>query len=725
VKKRRLRLKSLAPHAGRLARFLFKSQVITIFLVLCGLGVWVGLQSRPSRDTLPFDELFDHMSVVSYRESPSDTSARFVVELAAAGKVFSQYDLDAQRFLPPARGRAYTRAITGTTYRPLRVRGHVAEGFWLQLPDSAARSFLPGQFDELYRTTIGFMKPVSLITNVLGILSGYSVGYRMATWGGSLSSRSVQDRVMATPDLGRALAREAWRRVLLDPLVMIDEDDAARFAAVHGTHRLFSAFLALALSDSDGFIPAEAERLAALGQTSAARALLDFSASARRAARDSVHLASADLEAVERWASLLDRYGHWAPGSIPRSGGERARYLGMLSWYGIAPPDPNARRVWIGPRMLVRVGDAEGFVTDDIMATRTGCPTTWRARLREGNSNAAAVASAWFADRPEFTALVAMAARMGPALTGAGQQIAANVRRRAAASRAATRPAAPALARGSGRTVAAAMSGNAVTAVADDSSERRPFSHSFHAMGTDARLVVVADDSLAAASQARVVQSVLDRVDALMGDSAAAREAARPKPEVAGSVPVDPEVASVIEAALQVRRESGLPFDPETELRMRSGIARGHAADAAADTLRARGVRDALVDLSGNASALGGPVHAERWRIVIRDPRERMPSIARLEVGSGQAVSTSSRHEALISVTVLARRAVIADAWSAALFALGPAAARELARARADVSAVLIEPGPDGIDTIWVESDLKDRFELEPEARAMVRVEYF
>ena len=210
-----------------------------------------------------------------------------------------------------------------------------------------------------------------------------------------------------------------------------------------------------------------------------------------------------------------------------------------------------------------------------------------------------------------------------------------------------------------------------------------------------------------------------------LGLTACTGEAARPRPEVAGTTPVDPEVAAVIEAAIQVRRESGLPFDPGTELRVRAGIARGHAADAAADSLRARGVRDALVDLSGNAAALGAPAHAPHWRIGIRDPRERMPWIARLEVGSGQAVSTSSRSEALISVTVLARRAVLADAWSAALFALGPAAARELARARTDLSAVLIEPGPDGIDTVWVESDLKDRFELDPDARAMVRVEYF
>jgi hypothetical protein len=46
----------------------------------------------------------------------------------------------------------------------------------------------------------------------------------------------------------------------------------------------------------------------------------------------------------------------------PPPGEERAQYLGTLAWYGVAPPSPEADRVWVGPRVLVREGETEGFV---------------------------------------------------------------------------------------------------------------------------------------------------------------------------------------------------------------------------------------------------------------------------------------------------------------------------------------------------------------------------
>src|SRR5882672_5596576 len=84
--------------------------------------------------------------------------------------------------LPPVRCRGaqlpapfaehdYNRAITGTFYRPLQVRGHVAQGLWLEVPRHAGPTLLPEQFDELYRATLDFVKPVSLTAGVLGILS--------------------------------------------------------------------------------------------------------------------------------------------------------------------------------------------------------------------------------------------------------------------------------------------------------------------------------------------------------------------------------------------------------------------------------------------------------------------------------------------------------------------------------------------------------------------------
>lgn len=808
MKRRRLRAPRWLPGAGRVFRFLVKTQIFTIFVALCVLGIVVGASTRPDSGSIPYDELFEQMRVVSYRESPSDTTSRFVVELAAGDRVFSQYDVEARRFLPPPRGRAYARTISATRYGPLRVRGHVGYGFWLDVPRTRGRSLLPEQFEELYQSTLSFVKPLSVVTGALGAVSGYSVGYRIGSWNSTLASRRVQERVLATPDLGRLVAREAWRRVLLEPVVMSDENDAARFAAVQGGHRLYAAFFRLALRDSDGFIPREAARLAALGRTGEAGAMLAFADAVQRAARDSVHLASADFAAIERWASLLERRGHWAEGTIPPAGEERIRYLGALAFYGLAPPSPDVDRVWVGPRMLVRTGEAEGFVADEIPATDAGCPLAWRPRLAEANSNTLAVASAWFTDRPEFPALVTFGSRLARVTGAAGRSLAlqfsapeaapAGASRLAATGARSPRPTTRVAATGGAPIVETVVAAPGFDPVAVDSSGRRAVAYPIRTMGTYANVVLVTADSAASAAQAREARAVLVFVDSLMTNWTATSEVARLNREGgSGAAAVHPEVARVIAAALRAWRESDGAFDITVEPLVRAwgflggprrvpsqaeqdsafalvgaqrlefdadarslrygragmridlgGIAKGYAVDAAAARLAELGVRDALVDLSGNMIALGRPARGGSWRIGVRDPRDRMPYFARLEFDAGQGISTSGKYEqfvaadgktyghimdprsgrpadGLIAVTVIAPSAMLADAWSTSLFVLGPAEAKRKAHERADLEAILIEPGPDGVDIVWVEESLRDRFALEPQAGGRFRVEYY
>ena len=99
---------------------------------------------------LPYDELFDNMHVYSFRDTPSDTISHFVVELGACGRTFKQFDMDSRRFFRPERGNRYVRAISGTHYRPLRLRGHAGQGLWFEFPDSLSPVMQAGQFDELY-----------------------------------------------------------------------------------------------------------------------------------------------------------------------------------------------------------------------------------------------------------------------------------------------------------------------------------------------------------------------------------------------------------------------------------------------------------------------------------------------------------------------------------------------------------------------------------------------
>jgi thiamine biosynthesis lipoprotein len=80
--------------------------------------------------------------------------------------------------------------------------------------------------------------------------------------------------------------------------------------------------------------------------------------------------------------------------------------------------------------------------------------------------------------------------------------------------------------------------------------------------------------------------------------------------------------------------------------------------------------------------------------------------------------------EGLISVTVISRSAYTCDTWDTPLFVLGPKAARSKARERSDFAAILVEPGA-GVDTVWVERSLSDRFTLEPAARDLFVVETF
>jgi thiamine biosynthesis lipoprotein len=324
----------------------------------------------------------------------------------------------------------------------------------------------------------------------------------------------------------------------------------------------------------------------------------------------------------------------------------------------------------------------------------------------------------------------------------------------------------------------------------------RPLAYPLRTMGTYANVTIVAADTAAAGRAARAAHRALQRVDSLMSNWTTTSEVARlNRVGASGTATVHPEVARVLHAALEVNRESGGAFDITVEPLVRAwgflggtphvpdsatvrrafanvgtrhlrfdpasralafdregvridlgGIAKGYGVDAARRALEAQGIRDALVDLSGNMFALGHPPDAPAWRIGIRDPRDRAPYFARLEL-TGRAIATSGKYEqfvaangrtyghildprtgspaeGLISVTVLAPDALSADAWGTALFVLGAAEGRRAALAREDLDAVLVAPGA-SVDTAYVERSLQGQFSLESNARGRFRVVYF
>lgn len=217
-------------------------------------------------------------------------------------------------------------------------------------------------------------------------------------------------------------------------------------------------------------------------------------------------------------------------------------------------------------------------------------------------------------------------------------------------------------------------------------------------MGTTATVTLVDADTAAGGAAARAAHRALQRVDSLMSNWTTTSEVARLNREAGQrTVRVEPEVARVLEAALEIGAASGGAFDITVEPLVRAwgflagrpavpdsataaaafarvgmrhlkldaaartlrfaradaridlgGIAKGYGADRAAAALATHGVTDALVDLSGNMVALGHPPDAPAWRIGLRDPRDRMPCFARLPLSDG-AIATSGKYEQFVA----------------------------------------------------------------------------
>ena len=130
-------------------------------------------------------------------------------------------------------------------------------------------------------------------------------------------------------------------------------------------------------------------------------------------------------------------------------------------------------------------------------------------------------------------------------------------------------------------------------------------------------------------------------------------------------------------------------------------IGKGYALDRAYDHCLSDGVRDFLIDFSGNMRAAGRPAWGEKWEVGVRDPFDRSRIIGRIALASGMALATSGDYERFVtianqrfshiidprtgypvagtaSVTVLCPDATSADALSTSFFVVGLKGAGEL-----------------------------------------------
>ncbi len=161
------------------------------------------------------------------------------------------------------------------------------------------------------------------------------------------------------------------------------------------------------------------------------------------------------------------------------------------------------------------------------------------------------------------------------------------------------------------------------------------------------------------------------------------------------------------------------------------GITKGYIVDAAVEVLRARGLRDFLVQAGGDLYGAGARPDGSPWTSGIRDPRGPEESFfARLRIGD-QAFSTAGdyarfffhegrRYHHILdtksgtparrcrSVTVLAPTALLADALDDALFVLGPEEGLALLARYPNAEAVLV----DAENRVIVSEGLRGRLEV-------------
>lgn len=142
------------------------------------------------------------------------------------------------------------------------------------------------------------------------------------------------------------------------------------------------------------------------------------------------------------------------------------------------------------------------------------------------------------------------------------------------------------------------------------------------------------------------------------------------------------------------------------------GIGKGYAVDRAVAMLRARGIEHFLIQSGGDIYA-GGTKNGRPWRLGIQDPRGVANHIFADVALSDGAISTSGDYERYFlrdgiryhhildpatgepargtrSVTIVARRAAIADALSTGVFVMGPTAGMALIERLPDVEGVIV-----------------------------------
>ncbi len=163
------------------------------------------------------------------------------------------------------------------------------------------------------------------------------------------------------------------------------------------------------------------------------------------------------------------------------------------------------------------------------------------------------------------------------------------------------------------------------------------------------------------------------------------------------------------------------------------GIAKGYAADLAVMDLKQNGIRSGIVAAAGDIRTFGIKPNGKQWRIGIRNPRQKNRSneiIAKINL-SDKAISTSGDYERYFmingqrfhhlldpktgypanlcrSVTIITDKGALSDAFSTAVFILGPEKGLKLVQEML-IDAIIIDDN----GKIYITPGLGGKLEIE------------
>ncbi len=183
-------------------------------------------------------------------------------------------------------------------------------------------------------------------------------------------------------------------------------------------------------------------------------------------------------------------------------------------------------------------------------------------------------------------------------------------------------------------------------------------------------------------------------------------------PRVPSPEEVRASLATVGWRGVKIDREAQTVFLEKPGMRIGLGaIAPGYAGDRAMEKIKACGVTNACVNLSGDVMVIGTKDGAP-WNVAITDPRSKGASVAILPV-SNAAVSTSGNYERFfekdgkryghiidprtgypadgcLSATIVAPVLAYADALATGVFVLGPEEGMKLVESQSGVHALIV-----------------------------------